>query len=148
MDDILLFAIIFSGVWALIGVVFLIIGIVMHNNRKRKNVNCTSSTYGKVIDLVRHKSTSMDYYDPCLYPVIEYNVGEQKFIKEYNYGSTNPRHLIGRRIEVHYNPENYNEYYIAEDTIPTKLAKIFTFVGIAAIAVAVASAILILGLFN
>ena len=39
MSDTLRFVIIFSGVWTLVGVVFLIIGIVMLNNRKKEKRN-------------------------------------------------------------------------------------------------------------
>ena len=39
MNNALMFVIIFSGVWTLIGVIFLIIGIVMLNNRKKKEKN-------------------------------------------------------------------------------------------------------------
>lgn len=145
MSDTLMFVIIFSGVWTLVGVVFLIIGIVMINNRKKKEINCTSMTYGKVTDIVRHENYDSDGgYSSSWHPVFEYNIGELKFIKESPYGSSQSKYAIGQDIEVYYNPEDYNEYYIAGDTLPKTLATIFTMVGIGAIFIAIISAILIL----
>ena len=142
-----LFAIIFSGIWALFGVVFFIIGIVVINNRKKKEINCISKTYGKVTDIVRHKnSTSHGGYSSSWHPVFEYNIGELKFIKESPYGASQSKYAIGQEIEICYNPENYNEYYIAGDTLPKTLATIFTIVGIVAIIMAIFSAVLMLQL--
>ena len=149
MSDISMFVIIFSGIWTLIGAIFLIIGIAMYYNNKRKKVNCTSSTYGKVTDIVRHQSYDRDGgYSSNWHPIFEYNVGELKFIKESPYGSSQSKYAIGQNVEVYFNPENYNEYYIAGDTLPTKLAKIFIFVGIGAIVMAATVAMLIIYLFK
>lgn len=147
MSDTLKFAIMFSGVWALIGLVFFIIGIVMIMNRKKKEINCTLKTYGKVIDIVRRQSHDSDGgYSSSWHPVFEYSVGELKFIKESPYGSSQSKYAIGQDVEVYYNPGNHHEYYIVGETLPKTLATIFTIVGIAAIVIAIISAILILTL--
>ena len=139
------FVIMFSGSFGLIGIIFLIIGIVMNNNRKKKEMNCTSMTSGKVTDLVRHESRDSDGgYSSSWHPVFEYNIGELKFIKESIYGSSQSKYAIGQKVEVYYNPEDYNEYYIAGFTLPKTLATIFTFIGIGAIIIAIISSILIL----
>ena len=145
MSDTLMFVMMYSGIWALVGVAFFIIGMVMLNNRKKKEINCTSKTYGKVTDIVRHQSYDIDGgYNSSWHPVFEYNIGELKFIKESPYGKSQSKYAIGQDVEVYYNPEDYNEYYIAGDALPKTLATIFTIVGIAAIIIAIFSAILIL----
>lgn len=145
MSDMLTFVITFSGVFILVGAIFLIIGIAMFNNRKKKERNCTLMTHGKVTDMVRRKSYDRDgEYTLSWYPVVEYNVGELKFTKESPYGSYQPKYTIGQDIEVYYNPEDNNEYYIAGDGLPKTLATIFIVVGIVAISIAIISAILIL----
>lgn len=145
MSDTLMFVIIFSGVWALVGFIFLIIGLVMLNNRKKKEINCTSMTYGKVTDIVRHQNYDNNGgYSSSWHPIFEYNIGELKFIKESPFGSFQSKYAIGQELEVYYNPEDYNEYYISGDTTPKTLATIFTIVGIVAIFIAIISAILIL----
>ena len=117
----------------------------MLNNRKEKKTDCTSMTYGKVTDIVRHQRYDSDGgYISSWYPVFEYNIGELKFIKESLYVSFQSKFAIGQDIEVYYNPEDYNEYYIAGDTLLKTLATIFTIVGIGAISIAIISAIIIL----
>ena len=145
MSDTFMFLIMFSGILALIGVIFFIIGIAILTNWKKKEINCTSKTYGKVTDIVgRQYYDRDDGYSTSWYPVIEYNVGELKFIKESPYGSSHSKYTIGQDIEVYYNPEDYNEYYIAGDNLPKTLATIFTIVGIGAIIISIFSAISIL----
>lgn len=148
MSDILMFVIIFSGVWTLVGVVFIIVGIVMFNNKRKKEINCTSSTYGKVIDIVHRSYSRNGGYSSSWHPVFEYNVGELKLKKESPFGSSQSRYAIGQDIQIYYNPENYNEYYIAGDSLPNTLVKIFTFVGIGAIIIGIISAIIILKIIN
>ena len=145
MNDTLIFIIIFSGAWGLIGFIFLIIGIAMLNNRKKIEKNCTSMTHGKVTDIVRHQSYDRNgSYSSSWHPVFEYSIGELKFIKESTYGRTQSKYAIGQDLEVYYNPENYNEYYIAGDTLPKTLATIFTILGIGAILISIISAIILL----
>lgn len=145
MSDTLMFVIMFSGIWGLVGSVFLIIGIAMQKNRKKKMINCTSKTYGKVTDLVRHQSyRSGGGYSSTWHPVFEYNIGELKYIKESFYGSSQSKYAIGQDIEVYYNPKDYNEYYIAGESLPKTLATIFTFVGVGVIMIGILSAIIIL----
>jgi hypothetical protein len=145
MSDTLTFAIMFSGIWALVGVIFFVIGIVMFNNRKKKEISCTSKVYGKVIDIDRHQNYDADgQYSSSWHPVFEYNIGELKFIKESPYGSSQSKYAIGQDVEIYYNPEDYNEYYVPEDNLPKTLATIFSIVGIGAIIIAIFSAILIL----
>ena len=145
MNNTLMFVIIFSGIWGLIGIIFSIIGIVMLKNRKNKEIKCTSKVYGKVKDIVRHQSYDSDGgYSYSWHPVFEYNIGELKFIKESSYGSSQSKYAIGQNVEIFYNPEDYNEYYVAGDTLPKTLGTIFTVVGIIAIIISIFSAILLL----
>ena len=141
-----MFIIIFSGVWGIVGIVFFLIGILMLNNLKKKEIHCTSKTYGKIVDIVRHQSSDNDVgYSVSWHPVIEYNVGELKFIKESIYGSSQSKYAIGQNVEVYFNPDDYNEYYIADDNLPKLLAKIFTAVGtgITILAIVLATVVLL-----
>ncbi len=142
MNNTIMVAIMF---FALCGLIFFIIGIVLLKIRKKKEVNCTSTTFGKVRDIVRHKSyDSNGGYSSSWHPVFEYNIGELKFVKESHYGSSQPKYAIGQDVEVCYNPDNYNEFYIVGETVPKTLGVIFTIVGIIVIIIAIFFAILIL----
>jgi hypothetical protein len=133
-----MFIIIFSGIWALLGIIFLIIGIVMIENRKKKEIRCTLKTYGKVKDIVRRQSYDSDgNYSHSWNPVFEYKIGELTFIKESNYGSSQSKYAIGQDVEVYYNPEDYNDYYITDEMLPVTIGTIFTVVGIVAIIISI-----------
>lgn len=144
MNDTLMLVVTFPLSFALFGITFFIIGIVIHNNNKKKEINCTSMTYGKVIDIVRHRNS--DDSSSTWHTVFEYNIGELKFRKESPYGSSQQKYAIGQDLEIYYNPENYNEYYIAGDTLPRTIAIIFAIVGIGATTIAIICAILTLQL--
>ena len=137
--------IIFSGIFGIIGVVFCVIGIAMLNNKKKKERNCISKTYGKVTDIVKHERYSMNGgYVTSWYPVIEYNIGGLKYIKEAVYGGTQTKYAIGQDVEIYYNPKDCNEFYIAGETLPKTLGAIFTIIGVGAITIAIFSTILML----
>lgn len=145
MKNPLTFVLIFSGTWLLVGTVFFVIGIALLRNRRKKELNCTSRTYGRVVDMVMRQSHDSDGgYHSSLHPVFEYTVGALTYVKESSYGSSNPKFAIGQTVEVCYDPRNCHDYYIAGETLPKTLAKIFIAVGAAAMAVAVISAALIL----
>lgn len=147
MNDTLIFVLMFSGIWTLVGIIFLLIGVIMKNNMKKKELKCTFKTYGKVTDIVKRTHHDNDGgYSSSWHPIFEYNIGELKFIKEYSYGSSPSKYAIGQTVEIYYNPEDYHDFYIGGDTLPKTLAKVFTIIGIIAITVAIVSAILILKL--
>ena len=113
-------------------------------NRKNKEKNCTSKTYGKVIDIVKVRYNAVGKgYSYMWHPVYEYNIGNQKFIKQSAYGRTECKYAVGQNVEIYFNPENYNEYYVAGENVPKTLGIIFTCVGIVLIIIAIFLALLI-----
>ena len=126
MDESLLFLLIFGSV----GFIFLIVGLIITNSRKKKEIKCTSQTTGIVKDIVRHRSYSNGTYSSTLHPVFEYTIGNQTFVKESSYGSSFTKYSIGQEVEIFYNPQNYHEYYVPGDNIPKVLGTLFTILGI------------------
>lgn len=144
MKDISNIAIV-AGIFGLIGIIFFIIGTFLIINRKKKEKNCTSKTYGKVIDIVKVRYNSVGKgYSYMWHPVFEYNIGNQKLIKQSAYGRTECKYAVGQNVEIYFNPENYNEYYVAGENVPKTVGIIFTCVGIAFIIIAIFLALLIL----
>lgn len=124
--------ILFSGVWLLIGIVFFIIGIVMKNNRKKKEFNCTSKTMGIVKDLVRNVSYDSDNRSSTSmwHAVFEYKIGDLTYVKESPYGTSQSKYAIGQEVEIYYNPEDPHEYYVAGEKTLKILGNVFTFLGL------------------
>lgn len=117
--------------FVLIIFIILIVGIFGLKNIRKKKRNCTSKTYGKVKNIV--KRTYPGDRTTTFHPVLEYNIGNLNFVKEYQYGSSICKYKIGQNIEIYYNPENYNEYYVAGDNTSIFLWIIFGVIGIVAI---------------
>lgn len=140
-----IFIAMFSGISGLIGIIFFIIGIVILKKRKTKEKNCTSKTYGKVVDILKHKNVDLNGgHTYSWHPVFEYTIENLKYIKESLYGSSSSKFAIGQNVEIHFNPQNYNEFYIAEETLPRTLGTIFTIVGIVLIVIAIFIPIILL----
>lgn len=125
----------FSIPFMVIGLTFLILGIVGLKNKNKRRKNCTSKTNGKVINIVRKQYIS-DKSDKTFtlglvnsYPVFEYNIGDLKFVKEYEYGSSICKYKVGQNVEIYYNPENYNEYDVSDNNTGTILWIIFIVIG-------------------
>ncbi len=122
------------GIICLVGAIFLCIGLGMKNNRKKKILRCSSTTKGKVIDIVKRLyeevGTGIDAISTYLYhPKIEYSVNNQKYIKISNFGTKPSKYEIGQEVEIHYNPNKCDMYYIEGDNTQKKLETIFTIAG-------------------
>ena len=147
-------------VFLIVGIVFLIVGIIMFITSRNKKLHCTNATTGKVIDII--KDVSKNYstngngtnytgpnirvgdfsvgvgnanYRTTFYPVIEYIVEGNKYIKRLNNGSSTPTYGIGQEIEVHYNAENPNEYYVGTGMANSIAGIVFSVLGILFIAI-------------
>lgn len=137
----------FSGIWGLVGVVFFIVGRAILKRRRKREINCTSQTYGKVVDLVRRESRDSDgNYSSSWHPVFEYRIGGLTFVKESSFGRSQAKFAIGQNVEIYYNPEDYNEFYVPGETTPKLIGTVFTAVGAVAILVAVVAAVIALKL--
>ena len=139
----------FSGISGLIGLIFFISGIIILKNRKKKEKNCTSKTHGKVIDILKHENRGIDStYTYSWHPVFEYTIGNLKYVKESFYGFSESKFAIGQDVEILFNPENYNEFYVANETLPRTLGRIFTIIGNLLIIIAILIPIILLNCFS
>lgn len=133
-----LFVSIFTGVWCLIGVIFLAIGWGMRRSRQRRLARCTERTQGTVIDLVRRVGGSGGSYHASWHPVFSYFVGEQQAIQESNYGASSARFMIGQPVTVYYDPRDPSVYIVQEEKLGGLLARVFLLAGAAAVLIGVA----------
>lgn len=102
MTDILFYIVfgVFGGIFAIMGY------IILRKTRKQK-YNCTIKTYGKVVNNIRHTTTetrtgggyeTVDYW----HALFEYNVAEEKFVKESTLGGRRqPKYEIGQTVEIY-----------------------------------------------
>lgn len=134
------------GLILLLGIIFLSIGLGIKHNRKKKLSNCSETTKGKIIDIVKrtYNGTGDDWTASyTFHPVIEYNVNNQKYVKTSNFGTNPSKYEAGQKVEIHYNPDNCDTYYIGGENTQKKLGTIFTTIGIIILFVAVVVAIIV-----
>lgn len=107
-----------------IGLIFVVSGIVMIFGERDMEKRCSEETEGNVIGIVEDKKIPSgrpkeegSYYDAqkVYYPVIEYKVGEETISKKYSVGDEKIKYKIGEKIIIKYNPNKTDEYLIKED---------------------------------
>ena len=112
----------------LLGLVFLIVGIIVVILSVRQRKVCTGVTMATVVDVSgeRNYHTNNDYNhngfsfgtsgEVSLYPVYEYYVGENKYVRKSN--SNKRAVFVGQTVQIHYNPNNPTEIYEGKNIMP------------------------------
>ncbi|MCH5316255.1 MAG: DUF3592 domain-containing protein [Eubacterium sp.] len=121
-----------------VGVVFIIAGIIVMIQGNISEQRCTEKTTGTVVELVIEKSTTSNHRTSYIYfPVIEYQVGDRTISKKSNSGQNPPKYKVGQQVEIYYNPNNVEEYYIKGESAPKFIGILFVVLGSIAVAVGV-----------
>ncbi len=116
---------IFIAIFGFFCLFWIMCGIIIFKNMEKNKSVCTSKTLGKVID-IEEDTREMIAYNP----VFEYTVGDYKYVKEYTYGSNVIPYKIGQEVEIYYNPNKPDQYYVKGDTLYKRVAKIAVLIGI------------------
>ena len=123
------------AVCIVLGVVFLIMGINMNNENKHLKRVCTGEVQGTVVDFY----VDGDYYEEDdvdedgkktgqkvvvdtrrYYPVFEYEVTNKTYSKQSEYGYDRKRFAVDETVEIKYNPDNPDDYYVPADLLAAK----------------------------
>ena len=121
-------AYLFEIVALLIAILFLSIGLVVRSRQKRLRNNCTMCTYGTITNVFEGRVS--DDGGRLWFPEFEFTVGDETLTKTTNTGSNPPRYKVGQVVQVFYNPNNYDEYYLDEDPVREILSTVFIAFGI------------------
>lgn len=129
-----------------LGTIFIIVANSLIKNIRRKQKACTIKTIAKVVDVkkVDGREIDNDKFTYMWVPIIEYDVNGQKYRNFANYGASKPKYDLNQNIEICYNPNDCNEFYICDDNTGNMLSKIFKWVGIGLVSVSVIIGIVIL----
>lgn len=134
------------GAIFLVAIILLSIGIAIQNSRKKKLANCSLVTIGRVVKIVKHRYDDIGFdgaSSEMFHPIFEYSVGDQKYVKESKFGTTSQKYEIGQEVEIYYNPDNGDQYYVAGENTQKKLGIIFTIAGVIVLIVAILGAIVL-----
>jgi len=122
-----------------IGLIFVVSGIVMIFSERDMEKRCSEETEGNVIGIVEDKKIPSgrpkeegSYYDAqkVYYPVIEYKAGEETISKKYSVGDEKIKYKIGEKIIIKYNPNKTDEYLIKEENGKVYVGIILIVIGV------------------
>lgn len=134
-----------------IGIVFIIIGLIICVVGVRKQKKCTEVTEGKIVDIAREVrsgdsnksytggiqigrvSIGSEPREIYLYPIYEYKVNGNTYVEKSTTNSNGA--VIGQTVEIHYNPNNPRDFYSGKSGIIIQivLGIIFSIIGIVVI---------------
>lgn len=138
MDDLQLFILIFCGSFGGIGLIFLFVSILVSLVHRKKEKNCTAHTVATVINVIKKLNTTSHSHSHSYYPVFQYTTASgQSVCKQYNFGTNPPKYKVGQNVEICYDPQKCNVFYVSNDKISKTFALIFGLIGAGMIAIAV-----------
>lgn len=103
-----------GSIFALIGAIFLCVGIIVQSNVKKLEQRCTARTEGVVVEMIAKEKYDEDTRSTSYmwYPVFEYTVEGETLTQYSHYGTNPPMFYEGEIIEMYYNPDKINEYFV------------------------------------
>ena len=115
-----LLAVLIFGVWVVLGVIFIIMGINMKVEYSELKKACTEEMQAIVTDF---RVTGEVYWDSdediptkrdnrVYYPIFEYKVNNETYRQQSPSGEGVKRVDTGESITIMYNPANPDEYYV------------------------------------
>ncbi len=136
MSDRWIFAAIFGGVWALIGIVFLAIGLAMRRAWTRREERLRARTDGVVLEMVRHESHSSSGSSVSWRPLVEFDYEGRRISLEAADSVSRKKYYEGQRVTVLYDPDDPAAFRVAGEEEARTLFRVFTAVGAGCLAVA------------
>lgn len=127
MNDKIMFLVMFTGIFCLVGGIFIGIGYFLKKRQKTKEERCTSQVWGTIMEIVHHRSThnkGVSYF-----PVYEYNTGFEKVTVESHVGSSRLPYQVGNHVKVYYDPSNVRCSYIGGDKTNSFVSTVFIAMG-------------------
>ena len=113
MNETLILALSFAGIFSLVGIVCIIGGTIMRKNVRELQQRCSVIGEAEIVDILEESSYDSENGSTTFHiPIYEYTIGDKKIKKRSNYGS--PKYKKGQKIEICYNPENPSDSYIKE----------------------------------
>ena len=144
MFDAALFAIIFSGIWTLVGSVFLAIGLGMRRHWQAREERLRGQADATVLEVIRHTHQSSGGSGTSWNPLVEFDYEGRKISLEADEGVSRKKYYEGQRVSVRYDPDNPAAFRIEGENAMRLLYRVFIGVGAGCLAIAAVSAVIIL----
>lgn len=125
-----IFKIVFPAIFIFMGVVFLCVTLIVRFSFNSKKERCTEKVTATVIRLERIERTDSDHNRSVTYaPVFCYNANGKDITVQSSTSSNPCDYYEGQEVELFYNPNKLNEYYIENDGVSRILILVFGIIG-------------------
>ena len=142
MSDDALFILMFTGIWCLVGAVFLAVGLSARRRRRLKEERLRARASGTVVEVVRRSSGD----SVSFYPIVEFEFDGRRISLESETGGGRKRYYEGQAVEVLYDPDDPACFRLENDNAGLTVSGILLAVGIACVAIGALAALVIGGL--
>ena len=143
MPDRGLFTLIFTGVWCLVGVIFLAVGFGLRRSFLRREERLRARATGTVTEVVRRVDHSSDGGSASWYPIVSFEADGRAISLESDAGGGRKRFYEGQSVEVLYDPDDPSRFML-EGHDPTRLVgRVFLGVGLGCVAIGLVAALLV-----
>ena len=115
---------------ALIGVIFLGLGVFMYVNNKNLVKNCTVETEATVVDMKQEFADSDSTSTYMYSPIIEYTANDQLQRVTMDKSSSTPAYDINEKITILYNPNNVKQYIVKGEKSSSIFSIVFMAIGL------------------
>ena len=142
MRDSHMFAIVFTGIWCLVGAIFLGVGIGLRRSFNRRDERLRARTNGTVTEIVRRGSGDTSSF----YPIVDFEYEGRTISLEADTGGGRKRHYVGQSVEVLYDPDDPTCFRLEGDGGVGIAGSIMLAVGFGCVAIGVVAGLLASGI--
>ena len=129
---------VFVGIFALMGIIFFIVGTIVLSSWKKKIKTCTERTTGKVVEIIEHNNYSENSSSTSSWhPVVEFSANGEIIEEESPFGSYQSKYVKGQKLSICFNPENHQDFYIEGDNVAKIASKVFIISGSGMLGIAI-----------
>ena len=144
MDDM---PVVFPVVFLIFGLGFAGLGVYLIIDYTRLVKSCTEFAYGTVsgYEVSRRRSSRKKRMTTYYEPIISYTVNGVEYKRNSNMGRETPKYAEGAELEIAYNPDDPQKFYLLKDKTDHKVVGIiFTCVGLGVTGVGIFMALFLL----
>ena len=133
------FIVMFSGIWCLVGIIFLCVGIGLTRSFNRKEERLRARASGTVTEIVRRASGD----SASFYPIVAFDYEGRRIELESTSGGGRRRYYEGQAVEVLYDPDDPACFRLENDGSGRLVGRVMLAVGLGCVAIGVIAAVVI-----
>jgi len=134
-----LFKYLFCGIWALLGIIFSVIGFFLRRHALRVEERCTRRAEATVIEVIRHRHHSQHGSSYSWHPLVEFDYEGRKVQLESSSGAGRKKYYEGQVLNIFHDPDDPSVFFV-EGNRPDKIVgTVFKWVGLGMVIFAAAT---------